>query len=171
MQNKKIISDWYDHYSDDLYNFLLYRVGEADVEDLLQEVFIRAYKGLGSFEGDANPKTWLYNIARNISIDEIRKRQRQKWKSIIPFESNHEPKTERTPEQVLELDEEKQVIYQAIQSLKPAFRDVIILRGIKELSVTETADVLNWTENKVRSTYHRSKQSLAQKIGGDPREQ
>ncbi|NIK11525.1 RNA polymerase sigma factor [Alkalibacillus almallahensis] len=171
MQKTTLISVWYELYSDELYSFLLYRVGEADVEDLLQEVFIRAYKGLDFFNGDANPKTWLYSIARNISIDEIRKRQRQKWKSIIPFETNHEPKTERTPEHELELDEEKQVVYQAIQSLKPAFRDVLILRGIKELSVIETTDVLNWTENKVRSTYHRAKQSLAQEIGGDPREQ
>ncbi|MET3682905.1 RNA polymerase sigma-70 factor (ECF subfamily) [Alkalibacillus flavidus] len=171
MQKTTLISVWYERYSDELYNFLLYRVGKADVEDLLQEVFIRAYKGLDSFNGDANPKTWLYSIARNISIDEIRRRQRPKWKSMMPFESHHEPKTERTPEHVLELDEEKQAVYQAIQSLKPAFRDVLILRGIKEFSVREAADVLNWTENKVRSTYHRAKQKLADEIGGDPREQ
>ncbi|MFT4416404.1 RNA polymerase sigma factor [Fredinandcohnia humi] len=164
--HKKIISDLFHQYSDDIYNFLLYRLGKADVEDLVQEVFIRAMNGFDSFQGKANPKTWLYSIARNIAIDEIRRRNRRKWKSIIPFHFSHEPNTEETPEKVLQLTEENRELYHAIESLQSSYRDVIVLRGIKGLSVQETAEILQWSENKTRSTYHRAKMALQKRIGG-----
>ncbi|MBB2482931.1 RNA polymerase sigma factor [Bacillus sp. APMAM] len=66
MDSKKIISDWFHQYSDDIYQFFLYRIRPSDVEDLVQEVFIRAIKGLQSFQGNSSPKTWLFSIARNV---------------------------------------------------------------------------------------------------------
>ena len=67
---------------------------------------------------------------------------------------------------ILQINENNRLLYQAIQSLKANYRDVIILRGIKELSVSETASILNWNENKVRTTYHRALKSLQKYIGG-----
>ncbi|MCH1626421.1 RNA polymerase sigma factor [Ferdinandcohnia quinoae] len=166
MTNQNVISDWFHQYSDDVYNFLIYLVGRTDVEDLVQEVFIRALKGIGSFQGNSNPRTWLFSIARNLAIDEIRMRNRNKWKSVLSFETSHEPSTEVTPEVLLDLKEENKELYRAIQSLKSNFRDVIILRGIKGLSVQETSEVLAWSENKTRSTYHRAKIALQKRLGG-----
>ncbi|MCC3356044.1 RNA polymerase sigma factor [Bacillus sp. REN16] len=166
MGDKEIISDWFHQYSDDIYNFLLYRLGKADVEDLVQEVFIRAMKGLHTFKGNSNPRTWLYSIARNIAIDETRRRNRNKWRTMLSLDSSHEPRTDRTPEQLLHLSEENRALYKAIQSLKSSYRDVIVLRGIKGLSVQETAEILQWSENKTRSTYHRAKIALQQRVGG-----
>jgi RNA polymerase sigma-70 factor, ECF subfamily len=166
MTNKEIISDWFRQYSDDIYNFLLYRLGKADVEDLVQEVFIKAMNGINSFNGNSNPKTWLYSIARNIAIDEIRRRNRNQWRTMLSFDSNHEPITDRTPEQILDLSEGNRLLYNSIQSLKSNYRDVIILRGIKGLSVQETSEILQWSENKTRSTYHRAKNALQIRMGG-----
>ncbi|THE10746.1 RNA polymerase sigma factor [Bacillus timonensis] len=166
MREKEIISDWFHQYSDDIYNFLLYRVGKADVEDLVQEVFIKAMKGLHTFKGNSNPRTWLYSIARNIAIDEIRRRNRNKWRTMLSFDSSHEPKIDQTPEQLLHLSEENRLLYEAIQSLKSSYRDVIVLRGVKGFSVQETAEILQWSENKTRSTYHRAKMALQQRVGG-----
>nr|WP_281170929.1 RNA polymerase sigma factor [Paucisalibacillus globulus] len=149
-----------------MYNFFIYRVGETDVDDLVQEVFIRAMNGLTGFQENSSPKTWLYSIAKNIAIDEIRRRNRKKWKSIIPFTSHHEPSTEETPEQLLHLNEENKELYEAILSLKSGYKEVLILRGINQFSVKETADILGWSEHKVRSTYHRSKQALKKRLGG-----
>jgi RNA polymerase sigma-70 factor, ECF subfamily len=167
MNKKKIITDWFNQYSDDIYNFLIYRLGTADVEDLVQEVFIRAMNGMDKFQGNSSAKTWLYSIAKNIAVDEIRRRNRKKWKSIIPYRPHHELSTEETPEQLLHLNEENKELYKAILSLKPEYKEVLILRGIKLFSVTEAAEILGWDENKVRSTYHRSKKALKKRLGGN----
>ncbi|MEN2768214.1 RNA polymerase sigma factor [Ornithinibacillus xuwenensis] len=153
------ISQWFYQYNKDIYHFLLYYVGSGDIEDLVQEVFIRAIKGFDSFQAKSSPKTWLFSIARHVGLDELRRRKRARIKSIVPFVDD-EPIGEATPEKVLQLNENNRILYQVIQSLKSNYRDVIILRAIKELSVLETAAVLNWNENKVRITYHRALKAL-----------
>jgi RNA polymerase sigma-70 factor, ECF subfamily len=158
------ISEWFYLYNKDIYHFLVYYIGSSDVEDLVQEVFIRAIKGFDTFQNKSNPKTWLFSIARNVGIDEIRKRKRLKIKQatwVQDVQTDEEP-----PEKIIQLNENNRLLYQAIQSLKANYRDVIILRGIKELTVSETASILNWNKNKVRTTYHRALKLLQKRIGG-----
>jgi RNA polymerase sigma-70 factor, ECF subfamily len=162
--NSNIISEWFYLYNKDIYHYLVYYIGSSDVEDLVQEVFIRAIKGFDTFQQKASPKTWLFSIARHVGIDEMRKRNRLRMKEWISFRDEQSDK--ETPEKILQLNENNKFLYQAIQSLKANYRDVIILRGIKELSVSETASVLNWNENKVRTTYHRALKTLQKNIGG-----
>ena len=69
------------------------------------------------------------------------------------------------PETVLELNERQKELCRAIQSLKSNYRDVIVLRGIKDLSIQETATILTWSENKVRITYHRALKALQKERG------
>jgi RNA polymerase sigma-70 factor, ECF subfamily len=163
MSKQEKISEWFHQYSDDVFHFLIYRMGTGDVEDLVQEVFIRAIRGIDSFNGDSSPKTWLFSIARNLAIDEMKSKR---WRRMITFQPFHEPKNEDTPEKLFQENEETHELYKAIRKLKENYRDVIILRGIKEFSVDETAEILNWTPNKVRSTYHRAKSALQKKLGG-----
>lgn len=153
------ISDWFQQYSNDLYQFLIYYLGSTDVEDLVQEVFIRAIKKMDSFEEKSSPKTWLFSIARHIAIDEMRRKQRARIKNLILM-GNQETQETKTPESLLNLNETNKDLYNAIQQLKKNYRDVIILRGIKELSVEETAEILNWKEVKVRLTFHRAIKAL-----------
>lgn len=153
------ISDWFHQYSNDLYQFLIYYLGSSDVEDLVQETFVRAIKNMDSFEDKSSPRTWLFSIARYIAIDEIRRKQRMKIKNLI-FMGNQESQVSETPESFLNLNETKKDLYKAIQQLKGNYRDVIILRGIKELSVEETAEILNWKVEKVRLTFHRAIKAL-----------
>jgi RNA polymerase sigma-70 factor, ECF subfamily len=153
------ISEWFQQYSNDLYQFLIYYLGSNDVEDLVQEVFIRAIKNMDSFEEKSSPKTWLFSIARHIAIDEIRRKQRLKLKNLILM-GNQEWLEAKTPESFLNLNETNKDLYNTIQHLKKNYRDVIILRGIKELSVEETAEILNWKEEKVRLTFHRAIKAL-----------
>ena len=158
------ISEWFSLYNKDIYHFLVYYIGSSDVEDLVQEVFIRAIKGFDTYQKRSSPKTWLFSIARHVGIDEMRKRKRLRMKQMIWF---WDEKTDKeTPEEILQLNENNRFLYQAIHSLKVNYRDVIILRGIKELSVSETASILNWNENKVRITYHRALKTLQKSIGG-----
>jgi RNA polymerase sigma-70 factor, ECF subfamily len=84
------ISEWFHQYSNDLYQFLIYYLGSSDVEDLVQEVFIRAIKNMDSFEEKSSPKTWLFSIARHIAIDEIRTdeevEESESWENEVIYE-------------------------------------------------------------------------------------
>ncbi|CAG9621316.1 RNA polymerase sigma factor [Sutcliffiella rhizosphaerae] len=71
-----------------------------------------------------------------------------------------------SPEELLRLSETKAELYATMKTLKQTYYDVLIYRGIKELSVTETSQVLNWSESKVNLTYHRALKALEKKMGG-----
>ncbi|PFA67288.1 RNA polymerase [Bacillus sp. AFS015802] len=166
MSDNRLVADWFHHYSDSIYTFLVYRMGSVDVEDLVQEVFIRALNSLETFEGKANPKTWLYSIARNLALDELRKKKRSKW-SITSFSPiNHEGASFETPESLYFLNEGSRELLARIRKLKSNYRDVLILKGVNGFDVKETALILGWTENKVRITYHRACKKLQSITGG-----
>ncbi|MGP4073011.1 RNA polymerase sigma factor [Piscibacillus sp. B03] len=160
--DEELITEWFDRYADDIYRFLAYYTSSPDVEDLVQDVFIKAINNFDSFKGNSSPKTWLISIARNLAIDEARKKKRQDWRKLI---DTYDTENEESPEDVYQTTEEKALLYEAIHTLKPNYRDVIILRGIEELSIKEAADVLNWTENKVRITFYRALKVLKTKVG------
>ena len=171
MSDNRLVADWFHHYSDSIYTFLVYRMGSADVEDLVQEVFIRALNSLESFEGRANPKTWLYSIARNLALDELRKKKRSRW-SVISFSPlNHEGAVLETPESLYFLNEGSRELLACIGKLKSNYRDVLVLKGINGFDVKETASILGWTENKVRITYHRACKKLQSITGGNLNEE
>ncbi|WP_070119549.1 RNA polymerase sigma factor [Bacillus marinisedimentorum] len=153
------ISEWFYEYSNDIYQFLIYYIGTSDVEDLVQEVFIRAIKNEDSFQERSSPKTWLFSIARHVAIDEIRKKQSRKLKGLI-LKNTSDYVNRDSPEKVFEFAETNKVLFNAIQKLRKNYRDVIVLRGIKELSVKETAEILDWKEAKVRLTFHRAIKAL-----------
>lgn len=79
---RETISEWFYLYSNDVYNFLVYYTCTTDVEDLVQEVFIKAGRGLHSYKNQASPKTWLFTIARNTAIDEARKKRQRLAKTV-----------------------------------------------------------------------------------------
>jgi RNA polymerase sigma-70 factor, ECF subfamily len=154
MDKKERIEEWFLRYAKDIKNFLIYYTNQSDVEDLVQECFLRAWKGFDRFAEKSDPKTWLIAIARNVAIDMARKKALWSYlpDTIWATIKSNEP----TVETSLILQEEMQELYKAIQQLKRSYRDVIILRGIMELSVAETARILGWSETKVSVTLHRA---------------
>ncbi|GGD21408.1 RNA polymerase sigma factor [Pontibacillus salipaludis] len=156
MDQEDQVKEWYELYSQHVYQFLVYYNRTDDVDDLVQEVFIRAWKHAPSFKGKASPKTWLFSIARRVSIDRYRKK---KWERLIDRGESHD--VGLSPEDIVLNKEEDQRLYQAINSLKTKYREVVICRGILELSTRETADVLRWSTSKVDTTFYRAKEKLA----------
>lgn len=159
--DEELITDWFDAYSDDIYKFLIYYMSTTDVEDLVQEVFIKAINRYDSFKGDSSPKTWLIAIARNVAIDEARKKKRQDWRKLI---QTYDYKTVTSPEEKQLVKETRIQLHQEIARLKRDYREVVILRAIEELSVAETAAILKWTNTKVRVTFHRALKALKGEI-------
>ncbi|AIQ62498.1 RNA polymerase [Paenibacillus stellifer] len=154
------IEQWFRAYSNDVYRFLVYYTGRTDLDDLVQETFIRALKAIRHTEVE-NPKTWLLSIARNAAIDDRRRARLIGWLPDTVLQ--HMVSRDRTPEESLELSEDKRMLYDLINRLKRSYRDVLILRGIKGLSSKETAEVLGWSESKVNVTMHRAMKAVQHK--------
>jgi RNA polymerase sigma-70 factor, ECF subfamily len=160
MSSKETISIWFEQYGNDVYRYLVYYTGKTDVEDLVQDVFVKALKGISKFQQEASPKTWLFSIARNLAIDEMRSKKKKLWATFIPLNETI-TETSDTPELYLEKAQVQTELHHAIQMLNKTYRDVIILRAINELSVSETAQVLNWSEAKVSTNYYRALKALS----------
>lgn len=159
----------YNKYYLDVYRFLVCFSGSPnDAEDMTQEVFIRVLKNLSNFNNGTNLKTWIFSIAKYVAIDHYRKRR---FTSIFKegFFSQLES-LEKGPNEVVEQNEMKKIVHEAISKLKPNFRAVVILRGINEFSIKETSEILSCSETKVKVDYHRALKDLKKKLNIDEEE-
>ncbi|WP_257009672.1 RNA polymerase sigma factor [Evansella halocellulosilytica] len=160
-KNLQIMNDWYHAYSNDIYKFILYMIHDHEqAKDLMQDTFIRAYHNLDFFQ-EENTKGWLFRIARNITIDFMRRKRPIYY--MIDHSIFH-PSQTLTPEQALALNEQEKELYMALTKLKRSYREVIILRKIKEFSIKETAQILGWSEGKIKTNLWRAMNSLKKQL-------
>lgn len=154
-----VFNDLYEKYHQDVFQFLFYMVRNREqAEDLMQEVYIRVLKSYQHFEGKSSEKTWLFSIARNVAIDAFRKQKGWKQRIMEKFDwSSQQVKDEYPiPEEIAIQKEEIQIMYQGLENCTVDQKMVVIMRYIQELSITETAEALGWTESKVKTTQHRA---------------
>ena len=129
-----------------------------DALDMTQEIFLRAYQKIGKFKFTSAFSTWLYKLATNLCIDELRKRKRSA--NTTPLEEAISQSDGNTPEDdAISKDRERRV-WQAIDSLKEKERAVIVLRDIEGLSYKEVAEVLGCSLGRVKSRIHEARQKL-----------
>lgn len=157
------ISEIYTHHYLQVYRFLICFTGnQNDAEDLTQEVFIRVLNNFSNLDNVNNIKTWILAIAKHVAIDHYRKK---KFSTIFSegFFKQLES-TNKKPTELIEQNEMKRNVHEAILKLKPNYRAVVILRGINELSIKETSDILQCSESKVKVDYHRALKILKKKL-------
>ncbi|MET3695889.1 RNA polymerase sigma-70 factor [Bacillus oleivorans] len=158
---KQNVNKWYEKYSNDIYQYIFFMIGDHEMaKDLVHDTFLRSYSNYLSFRG-GNEKGWLFRIARNITIDFIRK------KKPISYLMNTDMQVkanELLPENVVTINESEKELYAALTRLKRSYRDVIILRKLKDFSIQETADILGWNESKVKSTLFRGLKELKKEL-------
>ncbi|MBB5178711.1 RNA polymerase sigma-70 factor (ECF subfamily) [Planomicrobium koreense] len=165
--NDSVFHRLYDEYHQDVFQFLIYLVKNRHLsEDLMHEVYIRVFRAYDRFEGKSSEKTWLFSIAKNVAIDHFRKTAVRKKHStdFFDWETQQLVSKERIPEEVAELNEDKILLYTMLDECTGDQKMVIIMRFFQDLSIAETADVLGWTEGKVKTTQHRAIKSLREKI-------
>jgi len=134
----------------------------TEAEDIGQETFIRFYKSLDKFRGDASVGTYLTRIAINLSLNELRRRRRQRKF----FFSKSDDKIENIPDtnNSNAKKEIKEIVHLGIQKLEPKFRAVIVLRLIDGYSTQETAQILKLPAGTILSRLTRAQMKLKEII-------
>jgi RNA polymerase sigma-70 factor (ECF subfamily) len=144
---------------------------DEDAEDVLQETFLKAYEHLDTFQGNSKFYTWIVRIAVNESLMKLRKRKGDRTVPLDePVDTGEEMVAreiavwEDNPEQRYSREEMQQILDDAVQTLKPDFRTVFILRDIEELSTEETAETLGISVPAVKSRLLRARLALREKL-------
>jgi RNA polymerase sigma-70 factor, ECF subfamily len=144
---------------------------DDDAEDVLQETFLKAYTHLSDFQGNSKFYTWLVRIAVNEALMKLRKRRSDRTVPLDePIDTGEDEMIreiavwDENPEETYSRDELAQILDQAVQSLKPAYRTVFILRDIEELSIEETAEALKLSISAVKSRLLRARLQLREKL-------
>jgi RNA polymerase sigma-70 factor (ECF subfamily) len=144
---------------------------DEDAEDVLQESFLKAFEHLDSFQGQSKFYTWVTRIAVNESLMKLRKRKSDRTVSLDEnIETDEEPIVREiavwddTPESKYSQEELREILDRAIDSLKPIFRTVFILRDVEEMSTEETAEVLGLSVAAVKSRLLRARLQLRERL-------
>ncbi len=152
----------------------LYRVlgDRTDLEDLVQEVFVIAFRGLDRFRGDARLSTWLYRICVNVALGRIRTRRRRPnavGVSDLDSASADPSLTERpeTPEKSLERQRDRERVYQALEQLAPKKRVVLYLHEIEGLDLKEIAYIVDSNPVTVRTRLFYARREFYRVIAGE----
>ncbi len=141
-------------------------------EELAQEVFLRVYKAAPKYRPDAKFSTWIFRIATNVCLNEIRKKQyRHKTESIdcpVPSKAGDIQREiedpEKLPQEMLETSERDTLIQKAISELPEKQRAAILLRVFHGFSYQEIEKQMKCSQNSVKTLIHRARQHLKKKL-------
>lgn len=141
---------------------LAYRLtgNEDDARDVVQDAYLRAYRGLRRFRGDAQFTTWLYRITANCSANLLAKRARHRTETLADDEPVIDLRPEIDPERRLTGSDERARIAAALAELPARLRQVIVLRDIYDLAHSAIAKELGITEAAAKVRLHRARRRL-----------
>ncbi len=139
-------------------------------EELAQEIFLKVYEAAGGYQAQAKFTTWLYRIATNVCLNEIRKPR---------FRAAHKPLSEETPEtarislhaaaedgpdKTLERQDISRALREALEKIPDKQRTAFILSKYQEFSYAEVAEIMKTSEKAVKSLIHRAREALAERL-------
>ncbi|MBZ5497590.1 MAG: sigma-70 family RNA polymerase sigma factor [Acidobacteriia bacterium] len=163
-------------YKDALTNYLNVMIGSYDVAaDLAQETFFRVYRNISRYSNIYQFSTWLYRIATNLAIDELRYRKRRGqvfynniWDSSRTSD-NERPEMQisdvrRGPRDEVLRKESSQILGDAIRSLPEKYRVVFIMKEVQELPYETIGKVLKCSTGTIKSRLHRARELLQRKL-------
>ncbi len=150
-----------------VFNLAYKFVGRHDeAEDLTQDIFLKIFKALHTFDRRANFQTWLISISRNLCIDHYRsvRKERQTIAREVDTGDLQPASTDRTPYAAAEHQDLRATLREALQTLPVTLRTAVILRDLQELSYQEIADRLGLPEGTVKSRINRGRIELAHQL-------
>jgi RNA polymerase sigma-70 factor (ECF subfamily) len=161
-------------YQHPVFNLVWHIVeNQADSSDVLQDVFVKVFKNIKGFNGESSLRTWIYRIAVHEASNHRRSWIRRHWHEPVSVDDTESPSaavateaasTDRNPYQVFEQAEREVVVKQALASLAPPYRTVVVLREIEGLPYEDIAQVLGLAEGTVKSRLLRGRELLRRKL-------
>jgi RNA polymerase sigma-70 factor (ECF subfamily) len=155
-------------YQDRLYPTVLRLTGCAeDANDLIQETFLRAYEKLGRFHGDSSFYTWVYRIAVNLALSGRRRKRPTLRLGVVQNGAPAEPPVDprdNDPSLPLERAERERTVQDALNSLAPDHRTVVVMKEFDGLRYEEIAAMLEIPVGTVRSRLHRARCELRERL-------
>jgi RNA polymerase sigma factor (sigma-70 family) len=160
-------------YNRRIYNICYRFTGSGnDAEDLTQEVFIKIYRTLNTYDVNRGAfMTWVTTVTRNLLVDHFRKaRQERMTDSLDTTQSDHEdamplgeriPDQSPTPDSKVQSREAGEVVHAALQKLSPELREAVILRDLQDMDYRDIAVTLKVPEGTVKSRINRGRAELA----------
>jgi len=139
---------------------------DDQVSDVLQHVYLQLYVSLPILQTNVSLKRWLFQVARNRCLDELRRRRRRPEVHFSTLDQEYReeglsslqaiPSPEPSPEEVAEKVDLHASLQEAIASLPPKLRSIVHLRCFGQLSFSEIGQMLDMRENNVKASFHRS---------------
>ena len=146
-------------YETSVYRLALRMCGNAhDAEEVAQEAFVAAWKGMPAFRGESKFSSWLYQLTTNAAIDFLRREKRHR--ATTPIEDEVDLAAPGTPQQAAEAAEVRQTLQQALDTLTPEHREIFLLRQMRQLSYEEIGRLLGLEAGTVKSRLSRAKKQL-----------
>jgi RNA polymerase sigma-70 factor (ECF subfamily) len=142
-------------------------VGKHDeAEDLTQDIFLKIFKALATFDRRANFQTWIISISRNLCIDHYRsvRKERQTIARDVDSRDLQPASGDRSPHAVAEHQDLRAMLRQALETLPSTLRTAVVLRDLQELSYQEIAERLGLPEGTVKSRINRGRIELAHQL-------
>lgn len=145
---------------------LAYRLvdDEEDARDVVQEAYLRAYRGIGRFRGDAQFSTWLYRITANVASSHIGRRRRHRHDELVDDHSRVDDHPERNPEARADTRVLRDQLTRALEELPPRLRAVVVLRDVYDLPHEAIAAELGITESAAKVRLHRARRRLRERL-------
>src|SRR5216117_1550321 len=146
----------------------------AEASDVVQEIFLKVFRNIGGFKGEAALKTWIFRIAFSEILNRLRWWKRRRRFATVSLDASPNGSdngcghsvaaTSPTPEQALQSKEQEAAIQQALGKLSREHRSIIVLRDIEGFSYNEIADVLGVSIGTVKSRLARARADLKQSL-------
>ena len=146
-------------YQGQVYRLALHMgLSPADAEEVAQEAFIAAWRGLPRFRGDSRFFTWLYQLTTHAAIDLMRREK--KYRDNTDIEDVVLTDAAQSPQETVEKQETQEAVQAALQSLSPQAREILLLRYQAELGYEEIGAVLGLPNGTVKSRINRARAQL-----------
>jgi RNA polymerase sigma-70 factor (ECF subfamily) len=133
---------------------------EEDARDVVQEAYIRAWKGIGRFRGDAQFSTWLYRITANCASTFVAKRRRFRAEPLLPGHDPVDLHAEVQPEGMAESNADLDRLAAAVAELPPRLRAAVVLKDVYGLSHEDIAEELGISVSAAKVRLHRGRRRL-----------